>query len=221
MSVSQNTNGAFEYASFEAWLGAAPPLAFFGLGGPESIAYVARLDALLRAGDIIVVGAGVNGSPESAGTAIGDTVTFAGANPLLVVDSGAAVDGSLSAATAPAELTNVIGATNGLMMVFSATHSGHIANEDPVATNAATLFAAENAAVAALGAPGVAYFSYQGDEYFIATHHAETAVHAGDEVVRLVGVSPSGFVNAHVVGATDIGGVVTLISQNLQLILNH
>jgi hypothetical protein len=54
----------------------------------------------------------------------------------------------------------------------------------------ATLTAAENAAVDALGVSGVAYFSYKGNEYFISTNHAEMAVSADDAIVKLVGASP-------------------------------
>ena len=53
----------------------------------------------------------------------------------------------------------------------------------------ATLTAAENAAVAALGVAGVAYFKYEGNEYFIATNNEETAVSADDAIVKLVGVT--------------------------------
>jgi hypothetical protein len=67
------------------------------------------------------------------------------------------------------------------------------------------LTAAENAAVAALGGPGVVHFNdIGGNEYFIATNHAETAVSSTDAIVKLVGVhdleqpsSASGLVTLH------------------------
>lgn len=131
------------------------------------------------------------------------------------VDGAAATGVTL----AGSEFVNVFGATNGTTLDFSAiTTSNHIVNEDGVAAAAASLFAAENAAVAALGGPGVAWFSYHGDEYFVATNQAETHIHAGDAVARLVDAGHAS--GAHVVGATDSGGVVTFISQNLHLLLN-
>jgi hypothetical protein len=83
----------------------------------------------------------------------------------------------------------------------SVTTSNTIANENAAVATATTLTAAEHAAVAALGAPGVAYFNYQGDEYLIATNNTETSVSATDAVVHLVGVSLT---------ATIDHGVVTL-----------
>ena len=55
--------------------------------------------------------------------------------------------------------------------------------------SATSLTAAENAAVAALGSPGVAYFSFHGNEYFIAMNSTEMAVSSNDAIVELVGVT--------------------------------
>ena len=55
--------------------------------------------------------------------------------------------------------------------------------------SATTLTAAENEAVNAMGGSGVAYFSFHGNEYFIATNNAETAVSSHDAIVELVGVT--------------------------------
>ena len=68
------------------------------------------------------------------------------------------------------------------------------------ATNITT---AENAAVAALGGPGVVFFNFGGNEYFIATNHAETAVSSTDAIVKLVGV--------HDLVAGSASGLVTLV----------
>jgi hypothetical protein len=74
--------------------------------------------------------------------------------------------------------------------------------------SASTLTAAENAAVKALGAAGVAYFDFGHDEYFIATNQAETSVSSHDAVVCLVGVS--GFTSSDPFSATMSNGIVTL-----------
>jgi hypothetical protein len=84
------------------------------------------------------------------------------------------------------------------------TTSSTIADETNAAAvvAATTLTAKEDAAVAALGAPGVAYFNYHNDEYFIATNNTETSVSANDAVVHLVGVQ--------LYHPANSGGVVTL-----------
>jgi hypothetical protein len=67
------------------------------------------------------------------------------------------------------------------------------------------LTAADNAAVKAMGSAGVAYFSFQGNEYFVATNHTEMTVSSDDAIVKLVGVTDihhaaniAGFVTLHV-----------------------
>ncbi len=62
---------------------------------------------------------------------------------------------------------------------------------------------AENAALAAMDSPGVAYFSYGGSEYFVATNHAFTTANFDDAIVKLVGIT-----DIH--HATNSGGLVTL-----------
>jgi hypothetical protein len=54
-----------------------------------------------------------------------------------------------------------------------------------------------------MGSAGVAYFSFQGNEYFVATNHAEAAVGADDAIVKLVGVT-----DMH--HAINVSGSVTL-----------
>jgi hypothetical protein len=44
-------------------------------------------------------------------------------------------------------------------------------------------------AVNEMGGAGVAYFSYNGNEYFIATNNTEATVSANDAIVELVGVT--------------------------------
>ena len=67
------------------------------------------------------------------------------------------------------------------------------------------LATAENTAVATLAGAGLAYFAFHGNEYFIATDNAETAVSSSDAIVKLVGVTDIhyaannfGFVTLHV-----------------------
>jgi hypothetical protein len=50
---------------------------------------------------------------------------------------------------------------------------------------------------------GVVYFSFQGNEYFIATNNNEVAISASDAIVKLVGVT-----DIH--HATNTAGLVTL-----------
>jgi hypothetical protein len=69
-------------------------------------------------------------------------------------------------------------------------------------TTATTLTEAENAAVNAMGGPGVAYSNRGGNEYFIATDHTETAISSQDAIVKLVGVID--------LQATSIDGLVRL-----------
>jgi hypothetical protein len=85
------------------------------------------------------------------------------------------------------------------------TSSSNIVDEtlNSTVASAATLTAVENAAANAMGGAGVAYFSFQGNEYFVATNHAEMSVSADDAIVKLVGVT-----DIH--HATDSFGVVTL-----------
>jgi hypothetical protein len=83
------------------------------------------------------------------------------------------------------------------------TTSHFITDETAAVASATTLKAAENAAVNAFGGSGVAYFSFKGNEYFIATNNAEAAVSPNDAIVELVGVT-----NIH--HAANAFGLVTL-----------
>jgi hypothetical protein len=87
------------------------------------------------------------------------------------------------------------------------TSSSNIVDEtlNSAVASAATLTAAENAAVNAMSGAGVAYFSFHGNEYFIATNNHETAVSSNDAIVELVGITDIhhatnsvGFVTLHV-----------------------
>jgi hypothetical protein len=150
-------------------------------------------------GDMVVVG--VRGS-ETMGNALGDTVKFgSAATAALVINPGA--EAGSTAGTLHIGLTKVLSATDGMKIDFTViTKSNTIADETAAVASATTLTAAENAAVAALSSPGVAFFNYKGSEYFIAATNTETAISSQDAIVKLVGV-----VDLH---ATNSLGVVTL-----------
>jgi hypothetical protein len=74
--------------------------------------------------------------------------------------------------------------------------------------SATTLTTAENEAVDDLPSAGVAYFSFHGNEYFIATNNNEVVVMPNDAIVELVGIT-----NIH--HATNSLGVVTLFRPRL------
>jgi hypothetical protein len=85
------------------------------------------------------------------------------------------------------------------------TGNSTIGDETAAVASSTSLHAAENAAVEALGSAGVAFFSFHGNEYFIATNNAEAAVSSGDAIVELVGitdihhaVNASGSVTLHI-----------------------
>jgi hypothetical protein len=130
-------------------------------------------------------------------------VTFgAAATALLVVGTGAEAGSTVN--NANIGLTKVVNAADGMVIDFTGVTTSHfIADETTVVASATTLKAAENAAVATFGSSGVAYFSFQGNEYFIATNNAEAAVSSNDAIVELVGVT-----NIH--HATNAFGLVTL-----------
>jgi hypothetical protein len=157
-------------------------------------------------GDEALVGFSEIGTIEAAGTAFGDTVKFgAAATAFLFVDSGA--EAGFTVFTKSIGLTKVLNAAAGLNIDFTTLipPNSNIADETliPAVASAKSLTAAENAAVAALGGPGVAYFSFHHNEYFIATNNVETAVSSNDAIVELVGVT-----NIH--HATNNFGLVTL-----------
>ncbi len=153
-------------------------------------------------GDIVIVGASELGTIETAGSALGDKVTFgSAATAQLIVAAGAEV--GLTINNASIGLTKVVGVAANMEINFGVvTHLGAITDETAAVASATTLKAAENDAIA-LAPPGVAYFSFHGNEYFIATNNIEGAVSANDAIVELVGVT-----NIH--NAINSAGLVTL-----------
>jgi hypothetical protein len=152
--------------------------------------------------DVVFIGHSDLGTNEAAGNALGDSVTFgAAATASLVVGTGA--EAGSTASTTSIGQTKVLDAAGGMLINFGAiTHSSYIVDETAVVAAATTLTTAENGAVDAMAAPGVAYFNYHGNEYFVATNATETAVSSSDAIVKLVGV-----IDLH---ATNSSGAVTL-----------
>jgi hypothetical protein len=137
----------------------------------------------------VSVGESTIGTNETPGSALGDKITFGnGAIAELIVGIGA--EAGSTAGTTSIGLTKVVGAAAGMEIDFTkTTNSGIITDETLAVASSTSLTAAENAAVAALGSPGVAYFSFHGSEYFIAVKSTEMAVSANDAIVKLVGVT--------------------------------
>ena len=103
-------------------------------------------------------------------------------------------------------LTKVHDAADGMEINFDNVTTSHFtfdATNTAAVASATSLTAAENAAVNAFGGAGVVYFSFHGNEYFIATANHETVVSSGDAIVELVGIT--GFHSP-----TLSGGVVAL-----------
>jgi hypothetical protein len=148
----------------------------------------------------VIVGSSLIGTPELPGTACGDMVSLNAPGGELQIGKGA--EAGSTAGTAAICQTLLQRELLGTTIDFkSVTSSSYIANEDSAVTSASSVTAAENAAVKALGAAGVAFFTFGSSEYFIATNHTETAVSPHDAVVV---VGQSGY------WATDTGGLVTL-----------
>jgi hypothetical protein len=139
--------------------------------------------------DRVFVGTSNLGTNETAGSALGDKVTFGNAaTATLTVGVGAEVGSTVN--NASSDLTRVVNAADGMIVDFTkSTNSGIIIDETAAVASATNLTAAENAAVAALGSPGVAYFSFHGNEYFIAVKSTEMAVSSDDAIVKLVGIT--------------------------------
>jgi hypothetical protein len=173
------------------------------------------------ASDVAVIGNSLYASavtpngPEGAGAALGDTVRFgAGATAELIISGGAEWDGTNYAGN---NMNNGVGQTTvvGAVIAGAATPGTlidlgyvvgaitNIQNEQTAIAGAWSLTTAENAAVAALGAVGVAYFTYGSDKFLVAAHAAEAAVSPGDAVVELHGVS--------IAGLYMVAGVVHLV----------
>jgi hypothetical protein len=155
--------------------------------------------------DEVVVGFTSLGTKEAAGVALGDSVKFGSAPAaLLVINTGAEVGST--AATTNIGLTKVLGAATGMKIDFTnVTGSSTIADETAKVASSNSLTTAENAAVDALPGAGIAYFTFRGNKYFVATHNVEAAVSSHDAIVELVGITDihhatntAGFVTLHV-----------------------
>ena len=149
--------------------------------------------AILGAGahDVVAVGVSDLGTPEAAGAVLGDSVTFGNAAMAKLLLRTGAEAGS-TAGTASIGQTKVLHAADGMQIDFTTVTTSHFifdATNTPTVTSATSLAAAENAAVNAFGSSGVVYFSFHGNEYFIATDKVETTVSANDAIVELVGVT--------------------------------
>jgi hypothetical protein len=152
--------------------------------------------------------------PEAPGLALGDTVTFsAGATATIIISGGAEWDAATYVRGNPNNgvgQTTVVGAvaagasTPGTLIDLSdiVGASTNIQNAQASIAGASNLTAAENAAVAALKAAGVAYFTYGSNEFLVAAHASEQFVNYGDAVVELQGV--------HIMGLSMAAGVVHL-----------
>ena len=159
------------------------------------------------AADVAVVGnsayatAVTPSGPEAPGSALGDSVTFkAGATAKIVISGGAEWDGATYVGGNPNNgvgQTTVVGAvaagatTPGTLIDLSHIVGAitNIHNAQTSIVGASNLTAAENAAVAALGGVGVAYFTYGSNEFLVAAHAFEGAVSFTDAVVELLGVN--------------------------------
>ena len=186
------------------WLGG--PNASGALGtGASDLAYVGDN---AYATSVVLVG------PEVPGSALGDTVTFsAGATAKIVISGGAEWDGATYVGGNPNNgvgQTTVVGAVAagtaipGTLIDLShiVSASTNIQNAQTSIAGASNFTAAENAAIAALGAAGVAYFTYGANEFLVAAHASEPAVSSTDAVVELQGV--------RIIGLSMAAGVVHL-----------
>jgi hypothetical protein len=178
--------------------------------GDKVILGGAGAKATLGAGssDFVLVGSsGLNGlgTHQAAGSGLGDSIKFgAAATAELLVGTGA--EAGSTAGTGSIGLTKVLHAADGMQIDFtSVTSSSNILDATGIfpLASAKNLTTAENDAVAMLPGAGVVYFTFQGNEYFIATNNNEVAISADDAIVKLVGVT-----DIH--HATNAGGLVTL-----------
>jgi hypothetical protein len=156
-------------------------------------------------GDVVAVGISTLGSNEAAGAALGDRVTFGqAATAVLFVGTGA--EAGPTAGTASIGQTKVLNAADGMKIDFQAITTSNIIIKPPifiVGQPLPSITTVENAAVGGLGGPGVAFFNFKGNEYFIATNHNETVVSSDDAIVKLVGVQDLNH-------STNAAGLVTL-----------
>ena len=187
------------------WLGGSNASGILGTGASD----VAEVGNSAYATAVTPVG------PEAPGSALGDSVTFeAGATAEIIIGGGAEWDGSTYVGN---NLNNGVGQTTVVGAVAAGgTHPGtlidlsqtvgastNIVNTQGVAAGVTNLTAAENAAAAAVGGVGVAYFTYGPNEFLVAAHALEAGVSVGDAVVSLHGVS--------VTGLSMAAGVVHLV----------
>jgi hypothetical protein len=143
-----------------------------------------------------VVGSSNIGTNETAGSALGDKVTFGdGKEAELFVGIGAEAGSTAFFGSASIGLiTKVLGAAAGMQIDFvTITGSSNIfdATNAPGVASATSLVAAENAAVKALAEPGVAYFAFGTNEYFVATDNIEKAVEPNARFILLAAYAPS------------------------------
>jgi hypothetical protein len=170
------------------WLGGSGASGILGTGASD-LAYV---------GSSAYAAPLTPGGPEAAGAALGDTVTFgAGATATLKIYEGGKWDGATYVGDNPSNgvgETIVVGAAPGLKIDFSGivSTSGTVQNQQFTTAAAPNLTTAENDAVAALGAAGVAYFTFGGNEYLVAAHATEAGVSLGDAIVQLHAVNFTG-----------------------------
>jgi hypothetical protein len=152
--------------------------------------------------DFVAVGFSGLGTNETAGSALGDSVKLgSAATAELAVDFGA--EAGSTAGTKSIGLTKVLNAADGMKIVFVSTSSSTIEDVTGAVAPFTGLTAKENAAVDMLPGAGVVYFSFHGNEYFIATNNNEVVVSPSDAIVELVGVT-----NIH--HASNTFGLVTL-----------
>ena len=190
----------------QVWLGGSNASAALGTGASD-VAEVGYNKYLTSASAPV--------GPELPGLALGDSVTFAaGATAKIIISGGAEWDGTTyvgSNSNHGVGQTTVIGAvasggtTPGTLIDVSdiVGASTNIQNTQTSIAGVSNLTAAENVAVAALGAGGVAYFTYGSNEYLVAAHAAEAAVSAGDAVVEMH--------NVNLTGLSMSAGVVHLV----------
>jgi hypothetical protein len=115
-------------------------------------------------------------------------VKFGSATAELFVLPGA--EAGSTATTKSIGLTKVLDAVASMNInIATINRNSNIADETAAVASSTNLTAAEDAAVKALGGAGVAYFTFHGTEYFIATPNNETAVHFNDAIVELVGIT--------------------------------
>ena len=187
------------------WLGGSYASGALGIGASD----VAGVGNSLYATAVAPIG------PEAPGSALGDSVTFgAGATAELIISGGAEWDGLTyvgNNVNSGVGQTTVVGAVAaggtgpGTLIDLSRIvgASTHVVNAQGVTAGVSNLTAAENAAAAAVGGVGVAYFTYGPNEFLVAAQSVEAGVNVGDAVVELHGVS--------ITGLSVAAGVVHLV----------